>query len=78
MTKIENNECLNDFGNYIRKAREEQGLYQKDVAERVGIQQNYYSEIENGLRKGLTFPLALRICKELNINVNDFMLRYVK
>ena len=33
---------------YLKKAREELGLTQSDVAKRVGISANYYCDIENG------------------------------
>lgn len=78
MKKIENSECLYDFGNYIRKAREEKGMMQREVAELVGISQNYYSEIENGLISRLNIVLALQICQSLKLDLNGFVAKYLK
>lgn len=38
----------------IRNLREDKDLYQKDIAEVLGISQQYYSEYENGKR---TIPI---------------------
>lgn len=35
---------------YLKNAREDMNLTQKDVALFLGISQNYYSDIENGIR----------------------------
>lgn len=78
MKKIENSECLYDFGNYIRSARENKGLMQKEVAEMVGISPSYYSEIENGIKNKLNMVLALQICQALRLDLNGFVAKYLK
>ena len=60
------------FGLYIRKGREERGLYQREVAAMVDLSQAYYSQIEAGLRR-VDFELVLKICSVLDLNVNDFI-----
>ncbi len=65
-----------DFGVYIATARERRGLLQSDVAGNVGISQPYYSNIEKGL-KIVPFPLALKICKALNITIDEFVGSYM-
>lgn len=37
-----------EFGKIIRKLRNEKGIIQRDVAEKVGIDVTYLSKIENG------------------------------
>ena len=36
----------------LREARKKLGLSQKDIAKKIGICQQYYSFIEQGIRKG--------------------------
>lgn len=66
-----------EFGEYIKRARETQHLYQQQVAEQLGITQQYYSHIENGTRN-VDFVVAVKICNVLNLNVNEFIARYIK
>lgn len=37
--------------NYLKAARESKGYTQQQVAESIGISQNYYCDIENGVRQ---------------------------
>ena len=77
MKKIENSECLGkDFGSFIRTARERKDMFQSEVAELVGITQPYYSLIERGERV-VDFVLALKICKVLQIDIRDFIAKYM-
>ena len=76
MKKIDNSECLITFGEYIREAREVRGLTQSDVATLLNITQSYYSLIENG-KKNVDLVLAIKICKELKINMKKFMQMYL-
>lgn len=50
----------------LRQARIRLGLTQQQVAERVGISQNYYSEIENG--KSCSMAVGLRIAEILGVD----------
>ncbi len=77
MKNIENSECLTDFGIFIKKGREAHGLYQSDIASRLGISQVYYSHIERGLRN-VDLVMALKICRELNLDMNDYVDVYLK
>ena len=61
-----------EFGEYIKQGRERQHLYQSQVAELLGVTQQYYSHIEKGTRN-VDFVLALKICQVLKINLNDFI-----
>ena len=63
-----------EFGNFIREARESKGLFQADIAAKLGVSRGYYSYIETGGRE-IYFSLALKICDVLNLNINDFAKR---
>jgi transcriptional regulator with XRE-family HTH domain len=41
-------EAVTTFGAYLRQLREDRGLYQVEVARRVGVQQPYYAKLERG------------------------------
>ena len=64
--------CNQDFGSFIRTARERQGRYQEDVAREAGISQVYYSHIERGARN-VDLSLALLLCKILFVDINVFI-----
>ena len=51
----------NLFGDIIRTYREQHGLTQQQVAERLQLSRNYVSQIERGLADHLSFELVLRI-----------------
>lgn len=74
---IDNQEVQIAFGKYIREGREKKHLYQSQVAEVVNVSQQYYSQIENGVRN-VDFVLALKICKALKLSINEFVRTYVK
>jgi transcriptional regulator with XRE-family HTH domain len=74
----DNSVCLNeDFGNFIRTARERKGIFQGELAQMVGVRQPYISMIEHGERN-VDLTLALKLCEALGININDFIKRYVR
>ena len=77
MKKIENNECLHDFGEFIRKERERRELSQEEVAQMVGIHRTYYGKIELARREVDLFT-AMAICKALKIDLSDFIKNYMK
>jgi transcriptional regulator with XRE-family HTH domain len=76
MKKIENSECLVGFGEFIKKGREKRDMFQTEVADALGIRQPYYSMIESG-RRNVDFVLALKICRVLNLDINDFIKQYM-
>lgn len=77
MKKIENSECLIGFGAFIRDQREYMGMFQDEVAKEVGISQAYYSYIERGER-AVDLILAIKICRVLRLDLNDFIREYMK
>lgn len=59
---------------YLKKAREKLGYTQADVANMLGISQNYYCDIENGFRqKELKATIALSLSEILSIPINDLL-----
>ena len=54
----------------IKKAREELGLSQEDVAKSVGITQPAYSYIENGF-KNPSVPTLVRLSKVLKVSIDE-------
>lgn len=72
MAQLNNNTTVKAFGIFVRQAREKLELKQSEVAEKVGITQSYYSNIEAGKREiGVT--LALNICDALGVEFNSFL-----
>ena len=51
----------NLFSDIIRAYREQHGLTQRQMAERLQLSRNYVSQIERGLADNLSFEVALRI-----------------
>lgn len=59
---------------YLKQAREKKGYTQLEVANMLGISQNYYCDIENGCRqKELKATTALTLSEILNIPINDVL-----
>lgn len=67
---------VQSFGNFVKTRRLQLDLTQGEVAERVGITQGCLSKVENGVQEP-TIVLALKICKALNLNINDFARDYI-
>lgn len=58
---------------WLKKIREDLGLSQRTVAEKVGISQNYYSSIETGERgKPLNVDIAKKIAEVLHFDWTRF------
>lgn len=76
MKKIDNNECLCDFGEFIRQKREQRGLTQAEVAEMVGIHQTYYSKIELAQRE-VDLVSAINIARALGLDLSDFVKAHI-
>ena len=56
--------------NWLKKLREENGLSQEKMAERLGVVQGYYSMIETGERqKNLDLSLAIKLAEILGVSV---------
>lgn len=76
MKIIENSECLIGFGRFVRAGRENKGISQQEVADHIGISQVYYSQIERGIRN-TDLVMALKICQELKLNLNEYIKEYL-
>ena len=74
MKMIDKETIAIEFGAFIREAREQKGLLQADIAEKLGVSRSYYAYIESGSRE-IYFTLAINICQALNLDINDFMKR---
>jgi hypothetical protein len=53
----------------IRNLREDKDLYQKDIAEVLGISQQYYSEYESGNRAIPVFHL-MKLAEFYNVSID--------
>lgn len=60
------------FGKTIRSKRNEKKITQEQLAELVGISATYLRSVEHG-NHSITWKIWLNICKELQLDVNDFM-----
>lgn len=65
------------FGVFVRDGREARGLYQSDVADKIGISQSHLARIESGDRT-ISLSLAMKLCYQLNLDINDFTKQYTK
>ena len=76
MRQIDDALCNENFRKFIIEGREAKGLYQADVAEKLGMSQAQYSYLENGHRK-ITLTMAINICLVLGLDFNDFVKTYI-
>ncbi len=60
------------FGEQLKKAREKQGLTQKQVADRAEIHVNYFARIERG-EENFTFEILEKIVKALKIKSSEIL-----
>ena len=72
MKKTENNECLCNFGEWIRCEREWKELSQAEEAAELGLHQTYYGKIELAKRE-VDLVTAMAICKVLGLDLSDFI-----
>jgi len=61
----------------LRNARNQKGYTQEYVAESLGISQKHYSRLENG-KSGITLEYLEKICKKLEIELQDLFANEVK
>ena len=61
----------------LRKTREEAGLRQDDVAERLGRPQSFVSKYESGERR-LDILELYDVCGALGVTLNDFVKKLLK
>ena len=67
----ENNNIL--IGKMLKKARENQGVTQADIAQAIGLSKNHVSAIERGVSKA-SIECLLGYCERLNMTPNDILL----
>lgn len=72
MKKIDNSVCLEDFGRWVKVARERRKLSQAEVAQGAGINQSQYCRIESAKRE-VDLITAMRICGVLGLDLSDFI-----
>lgn len=61
---------LEDLGRKLKHAREEAGLTQAELAEKAGLNANYYAVVERG-EGNLSYEKLQRVLKVLNIKSLD-------
>lgn len=76
MREINTKDCHVKFGNFIKDARNNQKLYQAEVAEQLGITQSYLSRIESGERD-IDLALAMKLCKVLKLDFQEFVKEFI-
>lgn len=59
------------INNHVKKFREEKGWDQTSLAEKALMNASFLSKIENGNRKQVSVPVAIRICKALGKTVEE-------
>lgn len=59
----------------LKEARLDAGLFQKELAERLGKPQSFVSRYESGERR-LDLPELEQICRELGLTLAEFLRRY--
>lgn len=72
MNGLDKDKIAQEFGSFIRTARESKGLYQADIAEKIGVSRGYYAHIEGGTRD-ISLTLAVKICRALDLKLDDFV-----
>ena len=60
------------FGEQLKKAREKQGLTQKQVANKADVHVNYFARIERG-EENFTFEILEKIVKALKIKSSEIL-----
>ena len=61
-----------EYAQIIRNLREDNDLYQKDIANLLGTSQSYYAQYENGKRP-LPIEHLIKLCKFYNVSA-DYIL----
>lgn len=77
MKNIDNSVCLRGFGEFIKEGREQKNLYQDQLAQQLEISQAYYSLIERGERN-VDLVLAMKICQVLNLDLSQYISKYIE
>lgn len=59
------------LGRALRELRDRAGLLQEDLADRLGIDATYISQVENG-RRGVRWHTVMRFLRALGANMHEF------
>jgi Predicted transcription factor, homolog of eukaryotic MBF1 len=62
------------LGAAVKQLREEQGLFQAEVAAKTGLHASYVSDIENGKRNP-TWTVLSQFAKAFNIKLSELVQR---
>jgi transcriptional regulator with XRE-family HTH domain len=62
------------LGDELRRAREEAGLTQEELAERAGIHRTYVSLLERD-KKSPTIAVLFRLCRAVGVQPTTFIAR---
>jgi transcriptional regulator with XRE-family HTH domain len=65
------------LGEELRRARDEAGLSQEEVAARAEIDRSYLSQLEND-RKSPTLDLLMRVCEAIGVKTSTIVARLEK
>lgn len=76
MVTVDNKQRWVDFGEFIRDGRMRSGLYQRELADKVGITQAHVSLIEKGER-GADLFLAMKMCDVLSLDLTEYVKKYI-
>lgn len=60
------------FGENLKRIRKEMKLTQQEMANRIGISQSYFADIEHN-RKNISLAVVLRISQGLDVSVNKLI-----
>ncbi|MEP9851529.1 helix-turn-helix transcriptional regulator [Staphylococcus aureus] len=60
------------FGENLKRIRKEMKLTQQEMANRIGISQSYFADIEHN-RKNISLAVVLRIAQGLGISVKKLI-----
>lgn len=53
----------------IKEIREEKGMTQQELADKIGISRSYIADIENNKKKNASFETILKIAEVLNVEI---------
>ena len=65
---------ISEFGEKLRELRKEAGLTQRELADKVNVDFNYVSKIENGVMPPPSEKAILRLAAVLNADKDKLML----
>lgn len=70
--RLENDLTMDEFVEAFNRKYPENGMTQKELAKRIGISQNYLSNLENG-KFDIKLSLLFKIALELDIGLQELI-----